>query len=367
VLGPTIESRPVAPAILILADEPGVALARASALAAVASRSTLPPWLSPPPGVRSNLGDWFGRMRCSWQKVLDRSPRFNSKLNKFKVGFAISPLSSRLLRPAVVSHWQDESLRRLAVTRQSSSPEVFAADGQPAEAGAPGQCVLRFPLPPWAAVVRVSRRRQPAACTRSGGSNECVADWRRSTWLHADRASGGDRHHRGSDCLLLPAVQQAREAARRSQCVNNLKQIGLAIVNYHDTIGSIPCGGLAETATTNDYSWRALILPQMEQGVLYNAINFRSRSGGPEGQPMPTPGRATHLGDHGQDVPLPVGRDQLQRLDARSGSATAPYRQPRRAVPTNNPPQDSTGTPASVVPVSNYGPAASATTTAAAA
>jgi prepilin-type N-terminal cleavage/methylation domain-containing protein/prepilin-type processing-associated H-X9-DG protein len=155
--------------------------------------------------------------------------------------------------------------------------------------------------------------------------------------------------------LLLPAVQQAREAARRSQCVNNLKQIGLAIINYHDTIGSIPCGGLAETATTNDYSWRALILPQMEQGVLYNAINFSLPVGGTGGATNANP-------RSGYTVWVTTVKTFLCPSDGTnngglmpwSGSATAPYPNPAGQSPTNNPPQDSTGTPASVVPVSNY-------------
>jgi len=77
--------------------------------------------------------------------------------------------------------------------------------------------------------------------------------------------------------LLLPAVQAAREAARRTQCVNNLKQIGLALHNYHDTQGSFPAGSL--TLANGLYqasalSWRAFILPQMEQNAMYNNINF---------------------------------------------------------------------------------------------
>jgi prepilin-type N-terminal cleavage/methylation domain-containing protein len=86
--------------------------------------------------------------------------------------------------------------------------------------------------------------------------------------------------------LLLPAVQQAREAARRTQCRNNLKQIGLALHNYHDVHGcfplSMPGGGIGGSGcTTGFYSWQAYILPFIDQGPLYNSINFHVEMAGP--------------------------------------------------------------------------------------
>jgi prepilin-type N-terminal cleavage/methylation domain-containing protein/prepilin-type processing-associated H-X9-DG protein len=81
--------------------------------------------------------------------------------------------------------------------------------------------------------------------------------------------------------LLLPAVQAAREAARRVQCVNNLKQIGLALQNYHDTIGAFPMGYASRsrfvdgaTDTAPGWGWGAMILPQLEQTTAFNAVNF---------------------------------------------------------------------------------------------
>ena len=77
--------------------------------------------------------------------------------------------------------------------------------------------------------------------------------------------------------LLLPAVQQAREAARRSQCKNNLKQIGLALHNYHDThliLPSLAFGhGGASDAPVPAFVWSVMILPGLDQAPLYNAMN----------------------------------------------------------------------------------------------
>src|ERR1700741_5200290 len=64
--------------------------------------------------------------------------------------------------------------------------------------------------------------------------------------------------------LLLPAVQKVREAAARSSCQNNLKQIALATHNYHDTVGTLP----PLRVTNNTVTWFVLIMPYMEQGAL---------------------------------------------------------------------------------------------------
>lgn len=88
--------------------------------------------------------------------------------------------------------------------------------------------------------------------------------------------------------LLLPAVQSAREAARRAQCVNNLKQIGLAMHNYHDVHGQFAPGYLtlaggnatmgAPDPLTRDtgpgWAWGTMILPHMEQSPLHASFNF---------------------------------------------------------------------------------------------
>jgi len=87
--------------------------------------------------------------------------------------------------------------------------------------------------------------------------------------------------------LLLPAVQAAREAARRMSCSNNMKQLGLALHNYHDTFGTMGWnnvkgnGQLAEKRSPVDrwmtFSWVVSVLPFMEQQAMYDSINFNTQ------------------------------------------------------------------------------------------
>ncbi|MBX6315805.1 MAG: DUF1559 domain-containing protein [Isosphaeraceae bacterium] len=93
--------------------------------------------------------------------------------------------------------------------------------------------------------------------------------------------------------LLLPAVQSAREAARRLHCTNNLKQIGLAMHNYHASHGVFPPGYLSQTQGNQPngaelgpgWGWGTLILNHLEQTPLYNTVNF--------GLPITDPASAT--------------------------------------------------------------------------
>jgi type II secretory pathway pseudopilin PulG len=95
--------------------------------------------------------------------------------------------------------------------------------------------------------------------------------------------------------LLLPAVQKVRSAAARTQCQNNLKQMGLALHNYHDSLGTFPQGvqnpnerplGTPPNQGWRPYwSWMALIMPYWEQDNLYNQAIAWAQSGNPSGAP----------------------------------------------------------------------------------
>ena len=91
------------------------------------------------------------------------------------------------------------------------------------------------------------------------------------------RAARRHCHHRRSRCMLLPAVQAARESARRTQCTNNIKQLALAVHNFHDTQGTVP-PTVAFTPTGgfgNGWGLLTFTLPYIEQKALYDPDQFQ--------------------------------------------------------------------------------------------
>ena len=86
--------------------------------------------------------------------------------------------------------------------------------------------------------------------------------------------------------LLLPAVNSAREAARRTQCVHHLKQLGLALQAYHDKYGSLPPAYFPDKDGKPKYSWRVLILPMLGEQALYDAYDFDEPWNGPNNRKL---------------------------------------------------------------------------------
>ena len=119
--------------------------------------------------------------------------------------------------------------------------------------------------------------------------------WFGTRWTSSSSAEAASppmrRHHRGFTLiellvviavigilvsLLLPAVQQARAAARRTQCKNNLKQIGLAFHNYHDVHNVLPMGSSSQPPLDGAWGMMAHVLPYLELGNTYQLIDFEN-------------------------------------------------------------------------------------------
>jgi prepilin-type N-terminal cleavage/methylation domain-containing protein/prepilin-type processing-associated H-X9-DG protein len=124
--------------------------------------------------------------------------------------------------------------------------------------------------------------------------------------------------------LLLPAVQAAREAARRMQCTNNLKQLGLAMHNYHDSQGTFPIGRMGEnytypakiTSNLNRRTWAFSILPYLEQGAIFQSTNFSlSFSDAPNSTTLMTKVAAFHCPTDPNTDSIEVGNTAAQRRE----------------------------------------------------
>jgi type II secretory pathway pseudopilin PulG len=134
--------------------------------------------------------------------------------------------------------------------------------------------------------------------------------------------------------LLLPAVQQAREAARRTQCKNNLKQIGLAMHNYHDVAKVFPPGYVMQTTldTGGNWQWGSYLLPYIDQAPLYSKLNVGNFTGV----------------QNFNDTTAGGGRAMLQ-------TALEAFRCPSDTGPRlNNGPPPGTGTPLPTTPETGY-------------
>src|SRR5690606_22109516 len=117
--------------------------------------------------------------------------------------------------------------------------------------------------------------------------------------------------------LLLPAVQQAREAARRTQCNNNLKQIGLAMHNYHDTFNSLPTvSWAAETDPAHIICGvNVAILPYLEQGNLGHLYDHNKRWNDPANEDLKERMPVTYMCPSAPDSGTPAPTTGFQTSD----------------------------------------------------
>jgi prepilin-type N-terminal cleavage/methylation domain-containing protein/prepilin-type processing-associated H-X9-DG protein len=133
--------------------------------------------------------------------------------------------------------------------------------------------------------------------------------------------------------MLLPAIQRVRESGNRSSCQNNLKQIGVALHNYHDSYGQLPPGNGYGTPTLHR-SWTVLILPQLDNDPLYKSINMA----------------VSQLDNNAANAAIPGGKTNLQIIQQNLKIVLCP------SDPTSNTPRVRTDSAGSVGPIglTNY-------------
>jgi prepilin-type processing-associated H-X9-DG protein len=146
--------------------------------------------------------------------------------------------------------------------------QTNVADKYAGQTGPCSNCGQTITIPSSGAAPTLAPTPQPAATAASGGGGVAVAVIVVAC-LFGVFVCGGILV-----ALLLPAVQAAREAARRTQCSNNLKQIALAMHNYHDTYKTFPPAYIPDENGNPMHSWRVLILPFLEYDYLHRQYNF---------------------------------------------------------------------------------------------
>ena len=135
--------------------------------------------------------------------------------------------------------------------------------------------------------------------------------------------------------LMLPAIQQARESARKTQCANNLKQLGLAMHNYLDAMKSFPPGYVSKVLVDHEdggpgWAWGAMLLPYFEENIVYRHVNFERPVDDPSMEQVRTTSLATFICPsdrefrHVLDIPSLHGAEHiLCRMSAASYVASA--------------------------------------------
>ena len=152
--------------------------------------------------------------------------------------------------------------------------------------------------------------------------------------LHLGRTAGCHCHHRRFDCVVAAGRAERRESARRISCTNNLKQVGLSLLEYVNAKQTFPpaqstfVAGAINSQTNPTWAWSYLILPYMDQQALYRASrsNLRALEEGDlreRGVPPP-PVRAQHRG-RPRRAPLRQGRHRDRRRRGRDAHPPSPH------------------------------------------